>query len=263
MADVQLKQLLQGLDGAAAPDPAFSDALYERVAPMALAAGRRDRTWHGRIMATLRSRSIVLFPAVDPRFRTVVLGTALLLLALALAIVIGSRRPDPNQLVHSSEELYNDPPALDMSVRYEDGAVRRFRYDGTAITRMDVVSGTYQGRPQGTYFLMDAQSGRRFEWDPASETWSDVPALCCQSPALRTRPAMGRGDARARAFPNRRASAWTGNTSPRPRWPGGPRTTSGAPSVGRHEEYWIDDTNGFILRSTDVPTNDREVRHDG
>ena len=142
MADVPINQLLQRLDGAATPDPAFGDALYQRIAPLALAAGRTDRTWYGRVLATLRSRSIALSPTLDPRFRTVVIATALLLLAVAIAIVIGSRRPDPNQLVLRSEAVYRDPPAFDMSVAYSDGALRRFRYDGTSALRLDVLEGT-------------------------------------------------------------------------------------------------------------------------
>ncbi len=154
MADVPINQLLQRLDGAATPDPAFGDALYERIAPLALAAVERiepGRPDLGNAPVAV-DRSL---PDLDPRFRTVVIATALLLLAVAIAIVIGSRRPDPNQLVHVRKPSTGSA-RIRHGVAYSDGALRRFRYDGQPSTRWRRV-GTYRVRQEGSHLIGDAR----------------------------------------------------------------------------------------------------------
>ena len=143
------------------------------IEPRALAAGRRDRTWYGRINAAVRSRSIPMILPAPVGSRTLILVAALLVGLLAAAVVtIANLRPDPDRLVRSSEMVYNDPPSFDMTVDYSSGDVRRFRFDGISAVRLDVVAGRYRRLPPGRHVVTDTKLGHHADWDSAGETGS-------------------------------------------------------------------------------------------
>jgi hypothetical protein len=97
MADDRLNHLLERLDVPVTPDSAFADSLYQRIAPLALAGGRRDRTWYGRIGAAVRSTPISPTRPLPINVRMVFAAATLLALLLAFAVIIGSRSSDPPQ----------------------------------------------------------------------------------------------------------------------------------------------------------------------
>lgn len=255
MADERLHQMLLPLDGAATPDESFGDALFERIAPLALAAGRRDRTWHGRIVMAVRSVSLPIGGETPVQLRTAILLATLLGLLLALAAIIGSRAHDPNQVVLGSEAVYRDPPAFDMTVGYSDGGIRRFRYDGGSAMRLDVVKGAFGLRPEGTYFLVDTERGRMIEWDPVGRTSMSSALEAGLRPIFQLDMRFGAEVSRANQFASQCL-----------KWQYVEETTVVARAAhhvrcatGLHEEFWVDAATGFVLRSTAVPTDDARI----
>jgi hypothetical protein len=255
MVDERLTQLLGRLDEPVPPDQAFGEALYQRIAPLALAAGRRDRTWLGRARWAIRSITRPMTSPSPAMLRNVIVLATLLALLLALAAIIGSRSHDPNRIVLGSEAVYRDAPAFDMTVGYSDGGVRRFRYDGEAAMRVDVVQGTYRTRREGTFFLADGRRGRIVEWDPIADT------ATIESLPAGMRP-LAPLDLRWGAdlfVSNRFASACLDWEYVEESTVVGRAAHHVRCSSGRHEEYWVDVLTGFVLRSTDVPTDDDDT----
>ena len=255
MADERLHQLLLPLDGAATPDETFSESLFAQIAPLALAAGRRDRTWHGRIVAAVRTAARPLPAPAASQMRTAILLATLLALLVALAAIVASRRPDPLQVVLGSEAVYRDLPAFDMTVGYSDGAVRRFRYDGADVARLDAVKGAYGLRPEGTYIVVDARLGTTVEWDPAGGTFLTSEHVSRVRPAYLLDLRWG-ADLRV---PLRFTSAcltweYVEETSVLQRPAHHVRC-----ATGPHEEFWVDVATGIVLRSTAVPTEEDRV----
>ena len=167
MADERLDVLLRRLEVQARPSDRFAQSLYGQIEPMAIAAGKRDRSRIGRLIAVFRMPTVPVPPAT---LRQAIALAALLMLLLLIAGLVGSRTPDPNDLVRTSEQAYRDPPAFDMRVEYENGDVRRYVFDGEATLRMEIVVDTLGTRPPGTYTITDVDANRVAELDPVSGT---------------------------------------------------------------------------------------------
>lgn len=259
MADQTVHELLLALEATPPPDESFGDALYERLAPRAVAAGRRDRSWLGRIQIALHTASRPVAWSTPQQLRTAVIFATVLALLLVVAAIIGSRTRDPNRIVLGSEAIYRDPPAFDMTVSYSDGGTRRFRYDGESTLRVDVERGVYRFRPEGTYIVADVARGRVIEWDPVGETNSIEPIPGGMRPialldlrwgaALQTSNRLGSS---CLDWEYIEESTVTGRATHHVRC-----------IAGRNEEYWVDVVTGFVLRSTDVPTDAADVRLTG
>lgn len=255
MADERLHDLLLPLDGAATPDESFGESLFAQVAPLALAAGRRDRSWIGRIEVAVRTAARPLPVPASAQLRTAIVLATLLALLVALAAIVASRRPDPLQIVLGSEAVYRDLPAFDLTVGYSDGAIRRFRYDGERAMRLDAVKGEYRLRPEGTYIVVDVDRGVAFEWDPAGGTFlvSEHPASIRPTFLLDLRWGADLGVPQSFSSP---CATWeyVEETVVLARPAHHVRC-----ATGLHDEFWVDAGTGIVLRSTAVPTDDDRI----
>ena len=198
MADERLDVLFRRLEVQTRPSDSFAESLFGQIEPMAIAAGRRDRSRIGRLLGGFRIPAMPLPPAA---LRQAILLAALLALLLLVVALVGSRPPDSNELVHTSEDVYRDPPAFDMRVEYENGDVRRFVFDGGATLRMDSVVDTLGIRPPGTYVITDVDANRVAELDPVSGTTRIYDALCRAQAGPPARLAVGRRRAVIRRRP--------------------------------------------------------------
>jgi hypothetical protein len=259
MADERLDLLLHRLDAPVTPDPAFGDSLYTRIAPLAIVAGRRDRTWYGKVIAALRGAQIGFVRPSPALLRQAVLLAIMLVLLLLVAVFVGSRPPNPNELVRLSEQVYLDPPPFDMTVDYQNGDVRRFRFDGNDVVRLDIVAGSYRARQTGGYILTDVTANRRAEWDPVSGTTSvfGLPSGLRPLHELDLRWGADIDTWNHRPFGSCRNWILVGDEVVAGRRVLHVRCSD---NPGKGEEYWVDPATGFVLRSTDVPTDEKDVR---
>ena len=255
MADERLREMLRPLDGAATPDESFGEALFAQIAPLALAAGRRDRTWYGRVATTIRTAARPLPSPAANQLRTAIVLATVLALLLALAAIVASRRPDPLQIVLGSEAVYRDPPSFDITVGYSDGAIRRFRYDGADVMRLDAVKGAFGLRPEGTFILADVGRHLTFEWDAAGGTVLTAAIAPGMRPIAPLDLRWGADVGQSGEFSSSCLS-----------WEYIQETHVLARPVhhvrcatGLHDEYWVDIATGFVLRSTAVPTDDDRI----
>ena len=258
MADERLDVLLRRLEVQARPSDRFAQSLYGQIEPMAIAAGKRDRSRIGRLIAVFRIPTVPVPPAT---LRQAIALAALLMLLLLIAGLVGSRTPDPNDLVRTSEQAYRDPPAFDMRVEYENGDVRRYVFDGEATLRMEIVVDTLGTRPPGTYTITDVDANRVAELDPVSGTTGIYELSSGLRPAhlLDVRwGADGRSFGRAQGD----CSSWEHVEEESLI---GRRTYHVRCMDGRKpdEEVWIDAATGLILRSNDVPVDEGRSRMTG
>lgn len=241
MADDRLDLVLRSLETPILPDPAFADRLFAQVAPMAIAAGRQDSTWWGRFLGVLHGR--VPWTTMPRANHGRLLGAVLLAAALIalIAALIGASRSDPARLVQLSESVYLDPPPFDMTVTYQNGDVRRFRFDGESHMRLDVIAGAYNAFGPGSYAVTDTH--RRAYWDSSTEIGVVQNVV---GPNARPVELL---DMRWGGINTMRTSSLCN------RWSDAGITTIADRSV-RHvrcaasgdEEAWIDPVSGFILR---------------
>ena len=258
MADERLDVLLRRLEVRARPADTFAQSLYGHIAPRAIAAGRRDRSRIGRLVAGLRVPVLPLPPAA---LRQAILLAALLALLLLIAALVGSRPPDANHLVRASEDFYRDPPAFDMRVEYENGDVRRYVFDGEATLRMETVVDTLGLRPPGTYTITDVDANRVADQDPISGTTGIYELTIGLRPAHLLDLRWG-ADGQSFSRSQGDCSGWEhieeesliGRRTHHVRCVDGSK---------HDEEVWIDAATGLILRSNDVPADEGRSRMTG
>lgn len=177
MADDRMFAAFRTFDAPLDPDPAFADRLFEDLAvdlgyrpQRGLAGLRRRARW-----ALGLDRLPVGYPALRLAYLAALIG---LLFALAIgAALVASQllQRSAADIVSSSQALYRDGTAspFTMTIRYQDGSIERFLWNGAGSLRIETVSGQgLEGLAAGSYIVSTPQG--RGTLDARAATWSQV-----------------------------------------------------------------------------------------
>lgn len=162
MADDRMFAAFRTFDAPLDPDPAFADRLFEDLAvdlgyrPQRGLAGLRRRARR----ALGLDRLPVGYPALRLAYLAALIG---LLFALAIgAALVASQllQRSAADIVSSSQALYRDGTAspFTMTIRYQDGSIERFLWNGAGSLRIETVSGQgLEGLAAGSYIVSTPQ----------------------------------------------------------------------------------------------------------